>query len=360
MDSSLKMLKELTNAFGPSGFEDDVYKIMKDHVGAFTEVSSDNLGSFIAKLKGSSDKPKIMIAGHMDEVGFIVRDIAKDGFVKITPVGGWWPNVMLSQKVTIRTSKGEFTGVIGSKPPHLLEQNEREKAIDLKNIFVDFGVDSSFKVQEELGIRRGDPIVPKTEFEILGNKNLLLAKAWDNRIGCALVIDVLKQMKDKKHNNTIYGVGTVMEEVGLRGAQTSAAYVEPDVAFAVDVSLTQDSPGSEGGADAVEKLGAGVALLFQDASMITNPRLLQYCVDIAEKNNIKYHVSSLQRGAYDTGKIHMHGSGVPSIPIGVPSRYVHSHTSIISYVDYKETLKLLIAICEDLDQTKVKSFIKRG
>jgi putative aminopeptidase FrvX len=355
MDSKLNMLRELVEAFGPPGFEDEIFTIMNQHVSSFTNVKSDKLGSFIAEHQGNSKSPKIMIAGHMDEVGFIVCDITKEGFVKVAPIGGWWPNVMLSQKVIIKTAKGKFTGVIGSKPPHLLEQAEKDKAVDFKNIFIDFGVDKEFKIAEELGIKRGDPIVPKTEFEIMGNNNLLLAKAWDNRIGCAVVLDTLKQIKDIKHPNTVFGVGTVMEEVGLRGAQTAANAVEPDVAFALDVSLTQDSPGSET-PEGPEKLGGGVALLFLDASMITNPKLLQYCVDIAEKNSIKYHLSSLQRGAYDTGRIHLTGIGVPSIPIGIPSRYVHSHTSIIAYSDYKAAVDLMVAIIKDLDAAKVASF----
>src|SRR2546426_11826262 len=160
-----------------------------------------------------------MLAGHLDEVGFMVKSITKDGFVKFLPLGGWWGHVVLAQRMVIRTRKGDILGVVGSKPPHELPDDERKKVLDIKDMYIDVGAASDFDVKKRLDIRPGDPIVPVSPFQVMANPNLLLAKAWDNRIGCALAAETAKQLEGQAHPNTVLAVATVQEEVGLRGAQ---------------------------------------------------------------------------------------------------------------------------------------------
>ena len=206
------------------------------------KLRTDNLGSLIAKKTGDETGPKIIVTGHLDEIGFMVTQIDKKGFLKFQTVGGWWGQVMLAQRVTIVTRKGEVTGVIGSKPPHILSPEARKKPVEIKDMFIDIGA-SSKEEAEEWGYRPGDMVVPYFEFTVMNNEKMLLAKAWDNRIGCAIAINVLKAIKRIQHPNVVYGIGAVQEEVGLRGSKTSTFKVEPDIGFAVDVGIAGDTPG---------------------------------------------------------------------------------------------------------------------
>ncbi|MBD3168525.1 MAG: peptidase M28, partial [candidate division Zixibacteria bacterium] len=271
MDRTEQMFKELTEAHGVPGHEDAVAEIMEKYVkDTADEINYDRLGSFIARKKGKSDKPRVMIAGHMDEVGFMVQEITDDGYIKILPLGGWWGHVALSQRVIIKTAGGDVIGVIGSKPPHILEPEERKKVLDIKDLYVDVGTQNGFDIKKELKVRPGDSVVPVSDFTVMGNPKMYAAKAWDNRIGCAAVIDVINNFKNIEHPNSIFGVGTVQEEVGLRGAMTSAHFVNPDVGFAIDVSLAKDFPKEK---SATERCGSGASIAVYDGSLVPNRRL---------------------------------------------------------------------------------------
>src|SRR4051794_13574731 len=269
LDDTLLMLKELTDAKGIPGNEKEPREVMKKYIAPYAdEITSDNLGSLIAKKIGDENGPKIIVTGHLDEVGFMITQIDKKGFLKFQTVGGWWNQVMLAQRVTISTRKGDITGIIGSKPPHILSPEARKKPYEIKDMFIDIGA-SSKEEAEEWGVRPGDMVVPYFEFTVMNNEKMLLAKAWDNRIGCAIAIDVMKKLKEENHPNTVYGVGTIQEEVGLRGARTSAQAIQPDIAFAVDVGIAGDTPGvSE--RDAMGKMGAGPQIILYDASMVSH------------------------------------------------------------------------------------------
>ncbi|MBN2380126.1 M42 family metallopeptidase [candidate division WOR-3 bacterium] len=344
------MFKELTEAFGPSGYEDDVRKIMIRHLEATTEVSTDRLGSVVGFHEGDPRGPKVLIAGHMDEVGFMVKQVTKQGYINFLPVGGWWPQVLLSQRVKVRTRKGDFEGIIGSKPPHMMKDEERKKPPEMDNLFIDVGVVGE-KGAAEIDARPGDPIVPVGDFSALEN-GVLAAKAWDNRIGCAVVAEMAADIKKglKTHPNRLYLAASVQEEVGLRGARTLAGLIEPDIAIALDVSLAYDMPG--GDSDAVEKFGSGAAILVSDSTMIPNIKLRNFVIDVAESEGIKYHLTSL-RGGYDTGAIHTTKIGVPSLALGLPSRYIHSHVSAIYEEDYVALLELVKAVVKRLDAAKL-------
>src|SRR5690606_29224724 len=226
LDETLTMLKDLTDAKGIPGNEREPRDVMKSYIALYAdEITQDGLGSLIARKSGDANGPKIMITGHLDEIGFMVTRIDEKGFIRFQTVGGWWNQVMLNQRVTVVTSKGDIPGLIGSKPPHILPPEARKKPTDIKDMFIDIGA-SSKEEAESWGVRPGDMVVPHCEFTVMKNEKLLMAKAWDNRIGCAIAIDVMKQLKDAEHPNTVYGVGAVQEEVGLRGARTAAFTIE--------------------------------------------------------------------------------------------------------------------------------------
>ncbi|MEK4230279.1 M42 family metallopeptidase [Solibacillus sp. FSL H8-0538] len=357
LDPTLQMLKELTDANGIAGNERAPREVMKKYIAPFVdEIETDNLGSLIAKKVGDANGPKIMVAGHLDEVGFMVTKIDDRGFISFQTVGGWWSQVMLAQRVTITTRKGEeVIGVIGSKPPHILPVEARNKIVDIKAMFIDIGATSK---EEALswGVLPGDMVTPYFEFNVMRNDKHLLAKAWDNRIGCAIAIDVLRALKDEQHPNIVYGVGNVQEEVGLRGAKTSTHKIEPDIGFAVDVGIAGDTPGVTP-KESTSKMGAGPQIVIYDASMVAHNGLRDFVIDIAEENNIPYQFEALAGGGTDAGSIHITANGVPSLAIGVATRYIHSHAGILHRDDYENAVKLIVAVIKKLDRDTVNKII---
>ena len=351
-----KLLQELTDAHGVPGFEEDAVEVMRKHLKAADEITYDKLGSLVAVKKGKSERPRLMIAGHIDEIGFIVKEITPEGYIKFLPLGGWWGHVALSQRVIIKSSKGDIPGIIGSKPPHILEDEERKKVQQVKDMFIDVGACDGFDVKT-LGIRPGDPIVPDSKFKVMGNRDLYMNKAFDNRIGAAAAVAVINELAGVDHPNTVYGVGTVQEEVGLRGAGTAAHVVDPDVAIVADVSLADDGPGAAKGSSG--KLGSGPSITVLDGSMIPNRRLRDLVIDIATEKKIPFHLAALDRGGTDGGRIHISRAGVPSLYMGVATRYIHSHTAIIHKGDFENLVKLIVEVVKALDAGTVESLTKR-
>jgi putative aminopeptidase FrvX len=352
LDETLTMLKELTDAKGIPGNEREVREVMKKYIEPFAdELTTDGLGSLIAKKVGKEGGPKIMVAGHLDEVGFMITQIDDKGFLRFQPVGGWWGQVMLAQRVTIVTRKGDVTGVIGSKPPHILSPEARKKPVEIKDMFIDIGA-SSREEANEWGVRPGDMVVPYFEFTVMNNEKMLLAKAWDNRIGCAIAIDVLKQLKGVDHPNVVYGVGNVQEEVGLRGAKTASAKITPDIGFAVDVGIAGDTPGvSE--REAMSKMGKGPQVVIYDASLVAHKGLRDLVTDTADELNIPYQFESIPGGGTDAGSIHLTHNGVPALPITIATRYIHSHAAMLHRDDYENAVKLIVEVIKRLDRETV-------
>ncbi|MCM3711811.1 M42 family metallopeptidase [Sporosarcina luteola] len=357
MDDTLLMLKDLTDAKGIPGNEREPREVMKKYIEPYAdEIEYDGLGSLIAKKSGDANGPKVMVAGHLDEVGFMVTKIDDKGFISFQPVGGWWSQVMLAQRVTIVTRKGgTLTGIIGSKPPHILSAEARKKPVDIKDMFIDIGAESK-KEAMEWGVLPGDMIVPYFEFTVMNNDKYLLAKAWDNRIGCAIAIDVLKALKGENHPNIVFGVGAVQEEIGLRGAKTAAAKVNPDIGFAVDVGVAGDTPGVTS-KESTSKMGDGPQILLYDASMVSHKGLRDLVVDTAEEHGIPYQFEAIPGGGTDAGSIHVSGNGVPSLAICVATRYIHSHAAMLHRNDYENAVKLIVEVIKKLDRDTVDKII---
>ncbi|PWH18272.1 MAG: peptidase M28 [Anaerolineae bacterium] len=351
MDETTKLLKDLTEAHGVPGFESPVRSVVKGYFQKFGEVSQDKLGSVICKKRGTQEEPRVMIAGHMDEIGFMVKYITEEGFIKFLPLGGWFDQVLLGQRVIIKTHRGDVVGLIGAKPPHLLSPEDRKKVIEKNDMYIDIGATSKAEV-EEAGVRAGDPIIPRADFVELSNGKTYLSKAFDDRVGVALTVSVLEQLRDKPHPNTVYGVATVQEEVGLRGATTSVRAVDPHVAIVLESDIAGDVPGIKPEESGV-KLGKGPTVVIFDARMIPNQRLRDLALKIAEEKSIPVQLSYIEGGATDGAAIHLHNIGVPSLVIGVAARHIHSHSSIIHRDDYDHAVALVSELIARLDSQTV-------
>ncbi len=355
MISASDLLAQLSNATGTPGNEGDVRAVIKQYLNGMADFSHDTLGSLICALEHQSATPKVMLAAHMDEVGFMVRYITSDGFIKFHPLGGWWPHVLLAQPVIIKTAHGDIPGMIGSKPPHHLSEQERAKLLDIQDMFIDVGAQDKTQAVQEFGIAPGNHIVPATRFSPLTNARLVSGKAFDDRAGVALMVDALRYFAETEHPNALYGVGTTQEEVGTRGADTAVDLVNPDVAIVLEGTPADDLPGAS--TDETQgKIGNGPQIRLFDPTMITNRALAQWTQNVADECKIQHQVAVRVGGGTDARPIHLHLGGVPTIVIGVPVRYAHSHVGIMSLDDYDRTLELLSAMLQRLDTATVDSF----
>lgn len=347
MNDELKFLKEMSEVNGISGNEQEVAKLFTKYASDNADlVEYDQLGSAIAYKKGPAEGPVVMVAGHLDEVGFIVSRIEKNGLLRLQPVGGWWNHVVLAEVMTLKTRSGkEYIGVTGAQPPHGLPAEMRNKVLETKDLYLDLGVKDA-EMLEELGVKIGDTVTPKTDFRVLNDGKTLLGKAWDDRIGAAVALEVLKRLKNEKLDCTYVAVGSVQEEVGLRGARTAAYHVKPDIAFALDVTMSYDLPGSP---DLDTKLGNGVALSVMDASVIAHRGLFDFVEKIAKEKGIKYTYDMLSAGGTDSGEIHKQYDGIITMTLSIPCRYFHSHVSLINIDDYHQAVDLVYEVVKKIN-----------
>ncbi|MGG2063984.1 M42 family metallopeptidase [Bacillus sp. S14(2024)] len=344
---TMELFRTLTELQGASGFEHDVRRFMKQELSKYSdEIVQDRLGSIFGLKKGDENGPRVLVAGHMDEVGFMVTQITKNGMVRFQTLGGWWSQVLLAQRVQIMTDNGPIIGVVGSVPPHLLSDEQRARPMDIKNMLIDIGADSPEEAHE-IGVKPGQQIVPICPFTPMANPKKIMAKAWDNRYGCGLAIELLKELKDEKLPNTLYSGATVQEEVGLRGAQTVANMIQPDIFYALDAGPANDASGDK---TQFGQIGKGAVLRLYDRTMVTHRGIREFILDTAETHNIPYQYF-VSQGGTDAGRVHTSNSGVPSAVIGVCARYIHTHASILHIDDYAAAKELLIHLVKATDKT---------
>ncbi len=340
-----KLLEKFSNAPGISGFEGEVREIIFNELdGVVDEIKIDEMGNLIAKKNGDPNGKKIMLAAHMDEIGLMVRYIDSNGFIKFSKIGGINDQMLLNQDVYIQTFDGNVNGVIGSKPPHKMKKSEKDKILEYDKMFIDIGASSKEEALKMVQI--GDPIIIKQNFQDLGN-SLVKGKALDNRAGCAVLVEVLKRVNS---NATIYGVGTVQEEVGLKGAKTSAFRINPDMAFALDVTIAGDHPGIKN-EEAPSKLGQGPTIVLADQSgdgIITHPMVKKLLITVAEKENIPFQLEVSEGGTTDGTAIHLTRQGIPTGVISPPSRYIHTPVSVVNMEDIENTVKLIVAVLDGI------------
>lgn len=347
--STMEMFKTLTELQGAPGDEGRVRKYMAEKLTEYAdEVIYDNLGGVFGVKHG--DGPRVMVAGHMDEVGFMVTQITKNGMLRFQPLGGWWNQVLLAQRVQVMTKKGILPGVIGSIPPHLLTEAQRKKPMDIQHMLIDIGADDRENALE-MGVAPGDTVLPVCPFTPMANKKKIMAKAWDNRYGCGLALELMKEVQDRELPNELYAGATVQEEVGLRGAQVAANKIKPDIFYALDASPANDMSGNK---DEFGQLGQGALLRIYDRTMVTHRGMREFILDTAEANDIPYQYF-ISQGGTDAGRVHVSNDGVPSAVIGIPSRYIHTSASIIHVDDYAAAKELLLKLVEQTDQATVEA-----
>jgi len=344
---TLNMFKTLTELPGAPGDEHLVRKYMEQEISKYAdEMLRDNLGGIYGVKRGEG--PKVLVAGHMDEVGFMVTQITDTGLIRFQPLGGWWNQVLLAQRVQIMTSGGPIVGVISSVPPHLLTDAQRQKPMEIKNMLIDIGADNRDDALA-IGIKPGQSILPVCEFTPMANEKKILAKAWDNRYGCGLAIELMKEVADEKLPNELYSGATVQEEVGLRGAKVAANMIQPDIFYGLDASPANDMTGSS---KEFGHIGEGALLRIFDRTMITHRGIREFILDTAESNNIPYQYF-ISQGGTDAGSVHLSNNGVPSAVIGICSRYIHTSGSIIHIDDYAAAKELLVKLVRTTDQNVV-------
>jgi putative aminopeptidase FrvX len=352
-DHVARLLQELSNAPAPSGFEGPVRAILTRELrAAGLDVSTDGLGSVMAVLAGSSATPRIMLAAHMDEVGAVVRYITPEGMVKFQLLGGWLDQALPDQRWTILTAKGPLMALSGLRSVHITPAAERERVTPRDDIYLDVGARNKEEA-EALGIRPGDPIAPASSFAAVAGGRYI-GKAMDDRAGCVMLLETLRRLKDEgiKMPNTIYFVGTVQEEVGLRGAHTAVAAVKPDLGISLEAGIAADHPGGRP-EWAQERLGAGPVIYLADAAMLVNLKLRDFIMRVAEENNIPVQTEVTTGGAEDSAELQRFEAGRPAVNFAVATRYLHSHNSMIERGDLDRAVDLLVKVLPRLDANTV-------
>jgi len=346
-----KYYKDLVNLPGIAGQEKYVRNYMRTHLEKLSEeVVEDNLGSIFGGINLDSDGPTVMIAGHMDEVGAMVKEITKNGLIKLLPIGSINPVVAISQHMNIVIEDGTFVpGVIGAKPPHLLRDNKTAQVSSFDDFHLDIGADD-YEHAKELGVRIGQQVVFENIYKESKDGKKIFSKAWDNRFGSAMSLDILESINKSDLRCKLYAGANVQEEVGLRGAITSSYKLRPDLFIAVDCSPCADTfEQSEVGGN----LGAGFMVRFYDPRAILHQGMKKFIEETAEKNNIKYqYYNSL--GGTDAAAVQLSREGVLVCTVGMPSRYIHSTTSIIHKDDYQAVKSQIIAMLKAIDWNKIK------
>jgi len=337
-------LEKLSNACGVTGREEEVRNLMKKFLKPYVdEVKEDKLGNVIGIKQGKKNAPKVMLAAHMDEIGLLIKTISKEGFLRFAKMGGIDDRILLAQKVIVCTEKGILHGIIGSKPPHIQKEEERKKVITYDDLFIDIGARNQEEAKK-MGVKIGNPIGFDIKFVKVG-KNIVIGKAFDDRVGCAVMVEAMKRLK--KTDCTVYAVGTIQEEVGLRGATTAAFGIYPDIGIALDVTIAGDVPGVKE-AEAPIKMRKGPSIEVADAGLITHPKVLSLLIDVAEKNKIPYQLETGLPGATDAARISLTREGVPCGVISVPTRYIHSPASMLCLDDAENTVKLVAAVIQEI------------
>jgi len=338
----MDLLKRLSEAAGIPGYEAPVRAIVAEALdGLVDSMEVDALGNLIAHKKG--DGPVVVIAGHMDEIGFLVQHIdEKTGFLRIEPLGGFDPITLVAQRVLVHTENGDFVGCIGRKATHILTPEERKKQLELKDLAIDLGLPAD-TVKEKISI--GDTVTLQQDFIEYGD--MVSGKALDDRLGIYIGIEALKRAVNPSCD--IYLVGTTQEEVGLRGARVAGQALNPDIGIALDVTIAADTPGVPE-QHQVTQLGKGVAIKLKDSASISHPGMVKAMKKLAEDKNIPYQMEILPRGGTDAGGLQMANDGTAVITLSIPTRYVHSVIETAHKDDIEATINLLAAFLEKAGQ----------
>ena len=357
MMNNLNILKQLSEAFGPSGFEEEINSIISNEFKSLKSFQrkEDGLGSVIFSRQHNSSLPVVSLVAHMDEVGYLVKYIDDKGFIKVQNLGGWLSQAMINQRWTIRTENKDIMGISGIKTIHVMTPEEKRSFYKMNNeLFIDVGAKNK-RDAVDIGIKPGNPIAPYSKVVELTNDRLL-GKAWDDRIGCAMLIDLAKKIDDVTLPYDLNFVFTTQEEIGLRGAMTTAHITNSDICINLEVGVAGDFSYMTKD-EAQEELGLGPSIFLHDNSMLPDKNLKNYIEGIASQNNINLQYEVLAGYGEDGAMYQKSRKGMPAINLGIPTRYLHSHNSVIDLNDYRNGVNLVNYILNDLNPGKINSFI---
>lgn len=355
--NNLNILKQLSEAFGPSGFEEEVNRIISNEFNSLNSFkrNEDGLGSVIFSKHVDSSLPVISLVAHMDEIGYLVKYIDDNGFIKVQNLGGWLSQAMINQRWIIRTDNKDIIGISGIKTIHVMTPEEKRGFYKTNNeLFIDIGAKNKSDAID-IGIKPGNPIAPYSKVVELKNDRLL-GKAWDDRIGCAMLIDLAKKIDDATLPYNLNFVFTTQEEIGLRGAMTSAYVTNSDICINLEVGVAGDFEYMSKD-ESQEELGLGPSIFLHDSSMLPDKNLQNYIERIAADNDINLQYEVLAGYGEDGAMYQKSRKGIPAINLGIPTRYLHSHNSVIDLNDYSNGLNLVNHILNDLTPGKVNSII---
>lgn len=349
----LKMIESLSDAFGPSGFEEEVVSVVKTYSDIF-DVEVDLMNNIYLNLKSNTgSRPVIMLDAHLDEVGFMVQSIQANGLIAIAPLGGWVPTNIPAHTVLIKNHLGEkIKGIVTSKPPHFMSEKEKNAPLEIEGLLIDVGVTSREEVTDIMGIQVGDPIAPDVQFHHNMHNNILFGKAFDNRLGCASVIETLRQLSEIENLSfDVVGALASQEEVGTRGAYVTSQIVKPDYAIVFEGSPADDLYYDAFTAQCVLKKGTQIRHL--DSSYVSHSRFIAFAKECATQKEIACQSAVRRKGGTNAGRIHIQGKAVPVLVLGVPSRYVHTHYNYCALSDVESTIALAVEVIKNFDPEKL-------
>ena len=349
-DSTIQLLQRLSDAPGPPGYEDPVRSIMVAEMKPLTSapLRYDGMGSVVAQLGDSG--PRIMVDAHMDELGGMVRRVAPNGQLTMQMLGGWLDQALVDQRWIVLGSKGPVQAVTGIRDIHVVPPSERTAVFPRESVFLDIGAKTPAEAAA-LGVEPGDPVVPDSQFKVMNGTQFYLGKAWDDRIGCAVMLEAMRRLAKLPHKNQIFFVATTQEEIGLRGARTASNLVKPDLGLALEGGIANDQGGHPEETQA--HLGGGPGIFLYDSSAIPNRKLVRFVEDTAGSNGIPLQLDLVQGYGDDSAEMQESGIGAPTLNIVTPVRYTHAHNGVVNRGDFDRTVDLLVHVLEQLDQGTV-------
>ncbi len=349
-DPTLTLLQKLSEAPGPPGAEDQVRAVMVPIMKPLaSKLTYDGMGSVIAQVGDTG--PRIMIDAHMDELGGMVRRIAPNGTLTMQMLGGWLDQALVDQRWIILGSKGPVHAITGIRDIHVLPAEERTKVFPRDSLYLDIGAKDAAQAAA-LGVEPGDPIVPDSPFMVLNGTDNYLGKAWDDRIGCAVLLEAMQRMAKLPHANQLFFVATTQEEIGLRGAKTAADVVKPEIGLAIEGGIAGDT--FLGHPEETQaKLGAGPGIFLYDSSALPNRKLVALVKKTAQEKGIPLQLDLVQGYGDDSSEMQESGGGAPSLNFVVPVRYTHAHNGIVNRSDFDKMVDLVVAVLQQLDAKTV-------
>lgn len=337
------LLTELTETSGVPGYEDRIRAIVRrEFEGVADDVETDAMGNVVGTVEGAVDPDyEIVVAAHMDEIGFMVRHVTEEGFLQIDALGGWDPRILRAKRVTVHTDDGDLPGIIGSPPPHTLDDDDRDDEDDVDDVYIDLGMPVE-DVEEQVSV--GDLVTMDQRTERVGET--VTGKSLDDRVCLYAMLQVAKEADP---DVTVHFAATVQEEVGLRGAQALGVDIDADLALALDVTVANDVPQISDEGDYVTTLGDGTAIKLKDSSVLTNPKVHSRLEDVAVANDVPYQLEVLPSGGTDTGGLQRSGGAKAVGAVSIPTRYLHTPTEVANESDISATVDLVTAFLESED-----------